>query len=311
MREALDLGVTLFDAADTYGNGRSEELLAQAFETPAQRDRIVIATKVGYNFYDHGDERGRGQREIPHDFSLPFIRRAVDEALRRLKTDRIDILQLHNIRMEQAEDGALWGLLETPPQGGEDPRARRRPRARDRLALRGHRGDAAEQAPHPPAHPQPPGAAPRQADDGRGRKPRHPLPDPRPPLQRDAGGQVHRRHRLPSERPPQPPPALVAAERIQKVDQLRFLEGPDRTLGQAALQWLLADERVGSCLPNIYDREQLAEFAKAPEDAPAHAGGNGAGSRRSSPGTSACRRSPAATRVRWSGPSPWRPERNP
>jgi aryl-alcohol dehydrogenase-like predicted oxidoreductase len=52
---------------------------------------------------------------------------------------------------------------------------------------------------------------------------------------------------------------------IKKIDKLRFLENSERTLGQAALQWLLADQRVGSTLPNIYNEEQLVEFAKAPE----------------------------------------------
>jgi aryl-alcohol dehydrogenase-like predicted oxidoreductase len=52
---------------------------------------------------------------------------------------------------------------------------------------------------------------------------------------------------------------------IKKVDQLRFLENSERTLGQAALQWLLADQRVASTLPNIYNEEQLIEFAKAPD----------------------------------------------
>src|SRR5437588_9531572 len=52
---------------------------------------------------------------------------------------------------------------------------------------------------------------------------------------------------------------------VKKVNQLRFLEGAERTLGQAALQWLLADDRVASTLPNIYNEEQLIEFAKAPE----------------------------------------------
>jgi aryl-alcohol dehydrogenase-like predicted oxidoreductase len=66
MHKAFDLGVTLFDAADTYGNGLSEELIAKAF--PKQRDNIVIATKVGYDFVTHGESRGRGQREIPQDF---------------------------------------------------------------------------------------------------------------------------------------------------------------------------------------------------------------------------------------------------
>jgi aryl-alcohol dehydrogenase-like predicted oxidoreductase len=46
---------------------------------------------------------------------------------------------------------------------------------------------------------------------------------------------------------------------------LRFLENSERTLGQTALLWLLADGRVASTLPNIYNEEQLIEFAKAPE----------------------------------------------
>jgi len=55
---------------------------------------------------------------------------------------------------------------------------------------------------------------------------------------------------------------------VQKVEQLRFLEGPDRTLGQAALLWLLADPRVASTLPNIYSEEQIREFAAAPDCPP-------------------------------------------
>ena len=52
---------------------------------------------------------------------------------------------------------------------------------------------------------------------------------------------------------------------IKKIDRLRFLENSERSLGQAALQWLLADDRVASTLPNIYEEAQLIEFAKAPE----------------------------------------------
>jgi aryl-alcohol dehydrogenase-like predicted oxidoreductase len=52
---------------------------------------------------------------------------------------------------------------------------------------------------------------------------------------------------------------------IKKIDKMRFLENSERTLGQAALLWLLADDRVSSTLPNIYNQEQLIEFAKAPE----------------------------------------------
>jgi aryl-alcohol dehydrogenase-like predicted oxidoreductase len=55
---------------------------------------------------------------------------------------------------------------------------------------------------------------------------------------------------------------------IKKIDKLRFLENSECTIGQAALQWLLADNRVASTLPNIYNEEQLVEFAKAPECPP-------------------------------------------
>src|SRR5437867_9959147 len=98
MHKAFDLGVTLFDAADTYGNGLSEELIAKAF--PKQRDEIVVATKVGYDFRHYGEARGRGQREIPQDFSPEAVTRATDAALKRLKTDHGDLSQLHNIRIE-------------------------------------------------------------------------------------------------------------------------------------------------------------------------------------------------------------------
>src|SRR4030088_810416 len=91
MHKAFDLGVTLFDAADTYGNGLSEELIAKAF--PNKRDQIVIAPKVGYDFVHHGNER-RGQREIPQDFSPEAIRRATDAALTRWEASRIHLFQL-------------------------------------------------------------------------------------------------------------------------------------------------------------------------------------------------------------------------
>jgi aryl-alcohol dehydrogenase-like predicted oxidoreductase len=65
----------------------------------------------------------------------------------------------------------------------------------------------------------------------------------------------HRRHR----------PRSWLLNGIQKIEQLRFLERPDRTLGQAAIQWLLAEPRVMTVLPNIYDAVQLREFASAPQ----------------------------------------------
>lgn len=50
---------------------------------------------------------------------------------------------------------------------------------------------------------------------------------------------------------------------MQKVGTLDFLTGPDRTLGQAALRWVLTDPHVATTLPNIYGRDQIVEFAGA------------------------------------------------
>jgi aryl-alcohol dehydrogenase-like predicted oxidoreductase len=272
MHKALDLGITLFDAADTYGNGYSEELIARAF--PTQRDQIVIATKVGYNFYDHGSER-RGQREIPQDFSVPFIREAVEKALKRLNTDRIDILQLHNIRMEQVEDDALWSLLEKlvregkirsygaalgPAIGwlyeGVDAVQRRRPHVLQ------HIYNLLE--PHPGRQIMDEGEASQPA--GQPARTRYLVRVPH------SSGMLEGKYTPETVFPPtdhrshRPRSWLVNG--LKKIETLQFLVGPGRTLGQAALQWLLADHRVASCLPNIYDAEQLKEFATAP-DSPA------------------------------------------
>jgi aryl-alcohol dehydrogenase-like predicted oxidoreductase len=268
MHKAFDLGVTLFDAADTYGNGLSEELIAKAF--PNQRDEIVVATKVGYDFVQHGEARGRGQREIPQDFSPDAVTRATDAALNRLKTDRIDLLQLHNIRMEQVYDDALWTTLERLKSEGKvrfygialGPaigwlyEGLNCIRERDVTSVQ-HIYNMLEQ--HP-------GRAFHEAATEAGRdtmflirvthssgmlEGKYTPQTVFPPTD-------HRSHR----------PRSWLLNGIKKVEQLRFLENSERTLGQAALQWLLADERVASTLPNIYNEEQLVEFARASDCPP-------------------------------------------
>jgi aryl-alcohol dehydrogenase-like predicted oxidoreductase len=85
IRKAVDLGCNFFDTADVYGHGHSEELLGAALHDV--RDQVIIATKVGGNFYDH---------DIHMDFTPAYLRFAVERSLGRLRTDRIDLLQLHN-----------------------------------------------------------------------------------------------------------------------------------------------------------------------------------------------------------------------
>ena len=82
---ALEAGITLFDTADVYGLGHSEELLASALHT--HRTDTVIATKGGVAW----DSAGRTRR----DLSPNYLRHAIDSSLRRLRRDRIDLYQLH------------------------------------------------------------------------------------------------------------------------------------------------------------------------------------------------------------------------
>ncbi len=81
---ALETGVTLFDTADIYGQGRSEEFIGRALE--GRRDRVLIATKFGSRM----DERPEERRGNPD-----YIRWAVEGSLRRLRTDVIDVYQMH------------------------------------------------------------------------------------------------------------------------------------------------------------------------------------------------------------------------
>ena len=108
LRRAHEEGINYFDTADTYGSGKGETLLADAFGH--MRDRIVISTKIGYDFYNHTQRRG--QQERPQDWSEEFIRFALEQSLKRLDTDYVDLLQLHNTKMDAVENDALFGLME-------------------------------------------------------------------------------------------------------------------------------------------------------------------------------------------------------
>ncbi len=267
LRRAHDLGVTLYDAADTYGNGRSEEQLAAAFS--GRRDRVVYATKFGYDFESNPDAR-RGQFELPHDFSPAFVRKALEGSLRRLGTDYVDIYQMHNARMAQIEDDALWELLESFKQEGKIrmygvalgpaigwlyegvDAVRERNVASLQIiwnALEQYPGDEQIRAAYDCA-----------ADTGYMIRVPHSsgMLEGKYTAETTFAANDHRRHR----------PRQWLLDGIQKVDQLRFLERADRTLGQAAIQWLLAEPRVMTVLPNIYDDDQLREFAAASEAPP-------------------------------------------
>jgi aryl-alcohol dehydrogenase-like predicted oxidoreductase len=103
---ALDAGVTFFDTADVYGNrGGSEEIVGRALE--GRRDRVVLATKFGHDLGD--GETARGAR--------PYVRRAIEASLRRLRTDRIDLYQYHRPDGVTPLDETLGALHELVQEG--------------------------------------------------------------------------------------------------------------------------------------------------------------------------------------------------
>src|SRR5581483_1618471 len=103
---ALDAGITLFDTADIYGQGTSEEFIGRALE--GRRDRVLIATKFGKPMDEHPEER-RG--------SPAYVRWAVDASLRRLRTDVIDLYQMHEPDEETPIEETLGALHELVQAG--------------------------------------------------------------------------------------------------------------------------------------------------------------------------------------------------
>jgi aryl-alcohol dehydrogenase-like predicted oxidoreductase len=86
IQTAVDQEINLIDTAPIYGFGRSEELVGRALETGGRRSRTIIATKVGIEWIDGGIYRNSSPKRI---------RQEVEDSLRRLRTDYIDLYQVH------------------------------------------------------------------------------------------------------------------------------------------------------------------------------------------------------------------------
>ncbi|MPY64529.1 aldo/keto reductase [Streptomyces spongiae] len=106
-RQAVELGVTLIDTAHMYGWGANEELLAEALH-PYPED-LLVATKVGIARSPSGKVRTDGRPKV--------LRHQVDEALRRLRVERVELLQLHRIDPETPLADQLGTLRELRDEG--------------------------------------------------------------------------------------------------------------------------------------------------------------------------------------------------
>lgn len=83
---AIDQGVTLIDTAPAYGFGHSEEVVGKAVAQSDQRDKLVLATKAGLEWSDGGPARNASAKRLEQE---------LDDSLRRLQTDHIDLYQIH------------------------------------------------------------------------------------------------------------------------------------------------------------------------------------------------------------------------
>ena len=265
LRRAHDeFGITFFDAADTYGNGRAERQLAEAFR--GRRADVVLATKVGYDIYDEAARAARrGQNELPMRTDPAYIRFAVDRCLERLETDYIDVLQIHNVKMEHVRQADLWGTLRELKREGkirawgaafgpaigwlyEAVELCQREPEIDTIQMI---WNVIEQHPGTPMIEAAKRHAPNCCFNIRVTHASGML-EGKYTEETVFADNDHRRHR----------PRSWLINGLAKIRTLDFLTR-DMTLGQAALKWLLDEPLVVSTLPNIYDDEQLAEFAAA------------------------------------------------
>jgi aryl-alcohol dehydrogenase-like predicted oxidoreductase len=262
LREAKEQGINYFDTADTYGSGKGETLLADAFGHV--RDEVVISTKIGYDFYNHTARRG--QQERPQDWSEEFIRFALEQSLKRLGTDYIDFLQLHNTKMDAVDDDGLFALMEQFQDEGkvrtygialgpkigwleEGVKAMRRRNVAGvqmiyNLLEQDPGRDLIETA--------------RETNTSLVVRVPHSscMLEGHYDENTTFAKNDHRRHR----------PKEWLTTGLKKVEQLSFLTASgERTLGQAALKFVLASPEVISTLPNIYGNEQIEEFAATSE----------------------------------------------
>jgi aryl-alcohol dehydrogenase-like predicted oxidoreductase len=230
---ALDLGIGYFAATDSDDDGRAEELLGRAVR--GHRDEVTVATTFGYdNTPRPWEPAGVGPR---HDWSPAFAGRALDRSLGRLRLEPVDLWLLHHPGLDALESDELFEFLDRQVEKGKvrcyGVALGPGPGWGDEgAAALQERRVAAVEAVYNLAE-QDPGRelAALAAGTGAGLVARDPLA-----------------------------PRLPAAARAR----LEFLERDrDQTLDQALLRFALATEAVATALPEVRDRDHLAELAGA------------------------------------------------
>jgi aryl-alcohol dehydrogenase (NADP+) len=108
IKRAVELGINFFDTADMYSRGLSEEILGRALRDFSRRDEVVIATKVYFPMGPGQNDRG---------LSRLHVLRAIDDSLRRLGTDYVDLYQIHRWDPETPIEETLEALHDVVRSG--------------------------------------------------------------------------------------------------------------------------------------------------------------------------------------------------
>lgn len=259
LHAALDRGITLFDASDRDGEGRVQQVLGRAFA--GRRDRVVLATRVGYAWQD-AEPRKPG-RPMPQDFRPDAIRAAVRASAERMG-GVIDICELHHPPRRALADEALAQAMDElvaegtvrafgvaipsgarPGDGRRLIRQKRFPVLDVELGILGHDPGAeiAGLAHAAGACVIARGAHCRGLLEGKySRETTFPPGDPRADITRE-----------------------WLDEGLRRVGALDFLHAAGRpwSLGQAAILWVLSRPGVASVVTPVHSEEQLDEFTRA------------------------------------------------
>jgi aryl-alcohol dehydrogenase-like predicted oxidoreductase len=245
---ALDGGCNFFDTAPGYGDGASEQLLGQALR--GRHDAAVVCTKFGHT------------AKTENDFSVASLRPALEDSLRRLRTDHVDVLLLHNPpadRLAGAQAGDLYAELAAL-------------KAEGKLRVFGASVDWADEL-RTLSRTTPSGAA-EVLFNAFHQEPRRAFADvdagglgliAKVPL--DSGwlsGKYDEHSRFDGIRDRWTP--VIVARRATLVREMRALLPPGLTLAQAALRFVLAHREISTVIPGAKDRTQLeANLAAAAE----------------------------------------------
>ncbi|OHB70303.1 MAG: hypothetical protein A2W23_03940 [Planctomycetes bacterium RBG_16_43_13] len=245
IKKALDLGCNFFDTADIYGRGHSEELVGRALQ--GIRKDVVIASKVGFDFYNNTPAKP--------NFTPEYIKKAIEKSLQRLGTDYIDIYQIHNPPLEVINKReAIDALFELKKKGHIRFVGVSIIKPDEALASIELGVETIQLVYNILKQEHAKEVLPQARGRGVGIIAREPL----------ERGILAGKYNANSKFPDTDIRSIYKpeewTERVEKVERLRFLvKGDIKTMAQAALKFVLANDVVSTAIPGAKTPEQVAD----------------------------------------------------